>query len=217
MGKNLSAAGNRGWPNRAGRISREACEIMAAFTDFAINANNYLCFVRLPVEKACLLVKKLFSRTRSRRLVAVQWCPSSPAPLLTAGPPHEIISCRIAAVRVKKCHIHPLQFCHRVVLEVAFLVKLVVVYRDRTGQIGVTRFQKEFCRQSQPLPGALFMSGAAGVTLDLVDCRVETRPAKIETDRVGSYPVVPGPAGGYTEGCTFFAPCTIGPRKHILQ
>ncbi len=147
---------------------------MPTFTDMAVNADNLICIARRPLEIVCLLVKRLFGRSRSKTAVTLQWRYLPSAPGATPLPPHMIISCHLDKASVKECLLLPLAFRRQVTLEITYQVKAIVTYCDIAGNIGIAVLRKELRRRSRPMPGNLFMSSAARVTLDLVDCRINS-------------------------------------------
>lgn len=142
-------------------------------TNIAVNKNNVISIIKKPVEIVCIQVKKIYSRCRSQGVITLRWDYSTDAPL------QELISCRVREVQVKECRLFPLIFSNKVSVEVCYLVKVDIVYRDSVGKIGMAFFDKELHRRSRPLPGTPAMNGMADVSLELLDCHVESAPQRL--------------------------------------
>ncbi len=143
-----------------------------AFTYLTSNKNNVIRVIRLPIEVVCIQAKRIYSSIRSKKIITLRW----DIPIATQNitfPLQELLSCRVKEVQVKESRIIPFRATGRVYVEVCYLVKVEVIYRDSVGNVGITVLREEVRRRSRPLHGNSAMSGTADISLELLHCYVE--------------------------------------------
>ena len=151
------------------------------FTGMAANLHNVIRFIKTPVKVVCIQVWKVYSRCRHRGAVTLCWNYGAAAQKPTPFPPLKLLSCRLTEARIIESRLLHLKLINKVFVKIRYLVQVEAVYRDCAGNIGVAVMREELARRSGPLPGTPAMSGAADLSLDLLQCRLDcTRQSGVE-------------------------------------